>query len=213
MHTSQIFKHIMNYLGPRDIKSGDVLLCYAPELKGKREEVLSGYSHAAICLGDCRLLEAQNPQVHETSVESLLNDYAHIAVLRSEGFWSPDRISRLWKFAADNIGKSFNGIGAGKVGMRRAELIETADDRVRAYFATGETIDPNRSVYFCSELVTAALIRVGIIHKSAAPLFDPQAFSPQDIGKDGAFGLFIGYIKSSCDYAVPETDIFWNSLL
>jgi len=146
-------------------------------------------------------------------VASLLEEFAHIAVLRSEGFWSHCRIGNLWKFAADNIGKDFNGIGAGRIGTRRAELLETSDERVREYFATGKTIDPNRSVYFCSELVTAALISVGIIHESAAPIFDPKAFAPQDIGRDGAFGLFIGYIVRDDAYTVPETDMFWNSLL
>lgn len=196
-----------------DLRSGDVLLCYSPEFKGKCDELLSGYSHAAICLGDCRILEATEPKVRETSVPNLLASYSHIAVLRSSNCWSYQRIAKLWNFAEENIGKNFNNIGVGRVSARRTELIEEADERLQAYFETGATIEPNRSVYFCSELVAAALISIGVIHESAASLFDPKALSPEDIGRDAVFGLFIGYIVSNESSLIPETDMFFNSLL
>lgn len=86
-------------------------------------------------------------------------------------------------------------------------------ERVHGYF---EGIEPDvkadREVYFCSELVTAAFIHVGIIDKSAAVLFTPETFSPEDIGRDKAFGLFVGYLISHSVYKVPETDHFRSSL-
>ena len=119
----------------------------------------------------------------------------------------------LNKFAAENTGKKFNPFGMRKYSDRKVEHQENAMERVQGYFeGTEPDVTTNRPIYFCSELVTAAFIRVGIIDKPAAILFTPETFSPEDIGKDKAFGIFCGYVKSYPEYNIPDTDYFRTSL-
>ncbi len=86
-------------------------------------------------------------------------------------------------------------------------------ERVHGYFekiVVPSSGDNNK--YFCSELVTSAFIKVGIIHESAAIIFAPETFLPEDIGQDKVFGFFIGYIIPYDDYKIPENDYFQYSI-
>lgn len=68
----------------------------------------------------------------------------------------------------------------------------TAMERVHSYFSCMKpVVQTERGKYFCSELVTAAFIHVGIIDQSAAMLFIPETLSPEDIGIDKGFGFFM----------------------
>lgn len=86
-------------------------------------------------------------------------------------------------------------------------------ERIEGYFeGTASEVPSERGVYFCSELITAAFIHVGIIAQSAAVVFTPETFSPSDVAKDKAFGFFYGYVRSSPEYVVPEGDFFKSSI-
>ena len=148
-----------------------------------------------------------------TRVSHLLKVYDHIAVLRNPELWNRARLAALGKFAAENQGKKFNPSGVKEFPDRKIESQEKAMGRVQGYFeGTEPRVATNRAVYFCSELVTAAFIQVGIIDQSAAVLFSPETFSPEDIGKDKAFGYFCGYVISYPEYEIPDTDYFRYSL-
>lgn len=205
----------MNFmiLKKEEICAGDVLLCFSKMMVDKGEEGGSGYSHVAISLNDQDVLESNSAGVHVSSVSHLLDEYEHIAVLRNPALWNRDRLDILGKFATENIEKKFNRFGMQKYSDRKIEYQEKAMERVQGYFeGTEPEVSTNRAVYFCSELVTAAFIRVGIIDQSAAVLFSPETFSPEDIGKDKAFGFFCGYVVSYPEYKIPDTDHFRSSL-
>lgn len=70
-------------------------------------------------------------------------------------------------------------------------------------------IKSERGAYFCSELVVAAFIAVGVIAQSAAVVITPEVFSPGDLGKEATFGGFVGYIKSSCEVEISKDDDFY----
>lgn len=203
----------MNTITPESTKAGDILLCYAPESHGKAEGVLSGYSHAAICYAPNKVIESSGAGVKETNIENLLMEYSHIAVFRNDELWSNRRIEALNEFLRSNIGKPFNHIGLGKYQKRKKENQDNEMERVIGFFEGKiPPSSPDRDVYFCSELVTAAFIHVGIIAESASVFFSPETFSPEDIGNDKAFGFFIGYVFRSEDYALPVNDTFKDSI-
>nr|CDQ34915.1 putative distant relative of cell wall-associated hydrolases [Virgibacillus halodenitrificans] len=196
-----------------ELQPGDVLLCYSPDLEGKNEYVKDGYSHVAICVSGRDIVEANSAGVALTNTSNLLDEYGHIAVLRNPELWSPGRLNKLNGFARSKLGKKFNKPGMLRVPQRKEEQEVEAMDRVEGYFeGTYSPAGGNRNVYFCSELVTSAFIEVGIIDESASIVLSPEIFSPEDIGKDKAFGFFVGYIKPHEDYQIPHNDYFRTSI-
>lgn len=199
-----------------DIQAGDVLLCYSRMTAEEETAIGTGYSHIAIALRGERVLEAANEGVQIVSVGRLLEDYDHIAVLRefkTNELWGEARLSSLEEFAAQAIGKRFNQIGLAKFPGRQESYRNDLMERVHGYFeGTTLEVSSNRGVYFCSELITAAFIHVGIIEQSAAVVFTPETFSPSDIAKDKAFGFFCGYVKSTSGYVVPDGDFFRSNI-
>jgi uncharacterized protein YycO len=195
------------------LQPGDVLLCYSSGLKGKNEHLMQGYSHVAIFTSKAGVVEANSKGVNRTSVSELLSEYGHIAVLRNSELWSRKRLERLDDFLAKKIGLEFNQTGMYRVPERKEQQDAEIMTRVEGYFE-GRFVPKShdRNIYFCSELVTAAFIDVGIIDESASIIFSPETFSPEDIGRDKAFGFFIGYIKPYDDYQIPDDDNFRTTL-
>ncbi|NWA28165.1 hypothetical protein HX870_03185 [Pseudomonas gingeri] len=199
----------MKILEHDDILGGDVLLCYVPEYRDKGDLLSSGYAHAAICLDDTSIFEASTAGVKLTTVSSLLEEYAHVAVLRHTETWSPARLEALKKFANAQLDKKFNKQGIKKYEKRKIQNHANVMTDIRKYFdGKLKPLSVDRAVYFCSELVVAAFISVGIIEESAAIIFKPEIFSPEDIAKDKIFGFFIGYLISYESYDIPVEDWF-----
>ncbi|WP_180187967.1 hypothetical protein [Achromobacter insuavis] len=195
-----------------DLQPGDVLLCYSCMTAEEETAAETGYSHVAITLREGQVLEATNEGVRVVSVDRLFEDYDHIAVLRelnTNEIWDESRLDSLEKFAAQHKGKRFNQIGLARFPVRKESYRNDQMERVQNYFAgTAPDVLSNRGIYFCSELITAAFIHVGVIQKSAAVVFTPETFSPSDIAKDGVFGFFFGYVKPTSSYVVPDGDFF-----
>ena len=199
-----------------DIQAGDVLLCYSSMTAEEETAGRTGYSHIAIALAEERVLEASNQGVQIVPVGKLLEDYDHIAVLRElkpNELWDEARLKSLEEFADQAKDKRFNQTGLGRFPSRKESYKNNLMERVHGYFeGTAQKIPSNRSIYFCSELVTAAIIHVGIIEQSAAVVFTPETFSPSDIATDKAFGYFCGYVKSTPSYLVPDGDFFKSNI-
>jgi hypothetical protein len=199
-----------------DIRAGDILMCYSSMTAEEKSAIGTGYSHVALALREKLVLEASHKGVKIVSVEGILEDYDHIAVLRelnTNELWNEDRLNCLDQFAAQNIDKSFNKWGFARFPERKAtyqgDVMERLDDH---FEGTTPEVASIRELYFCSELVTAAFIYVGIIEKPAAIVFTPETFSPSDIAEDKAFGYFCGYVKCTPDYIVPDRDFFMSNI-
>ena len=136
-----------------------------------------------------------------------------MAVLRNKQLWSEDRLQKLDEYTKSQLGKKFNSVGMYKVPKRKEKQTEEAMQRVEGYFEGSYTPPAHeKSTYFCSELVTSVFIHVGIIGKSASILLSPDTFSPEDIGRDKAFGFFVGYIVPNEEYKIPDNDTFRKSI-
>lgn len=200
-------------LKEEQLEPGDVLLCYSSALEGKADELSQGYSHAAIYTKNNGIVESSSSGVKTTNTSALFNEYEHLAVLRNEKLWSEDRLQKLDEYTKSQIGKKFNSVGMYKVPKRKEKQKDEVMQRVEGYFE-GNYKPPahERSTYFYSELVTSAFIHVGIIDESASILLSPDTFSPEDIGRDKAFGYFVGYIVPNEGYVIPENDAFRTSI-
>ena len=196
-----------------EIVAGDVLLCYSEVLNGKNDRIQNGYSHVAIVTSDKKVVESSSSGIKVTCIPNLLDEYEHIAVLRNHELWSPERLKKLDSFVTKKLGAGFNCAGMYRLPERKERQEQEAMNHVNGYFeGTYKPTDHNKGVYFCSELITASFIEVGIIDESASILLSPETLSPEDIGRDKAFGFFAGYIKSNDDYKIPEEDYFRTSI-
>jgi len=100
-----------------------------------------------------------------------------------------------------------------RVPKRKEALRVEAMARVEGYFEGTEAPPPDeRKLYFCSELVTAAFIRAGVIEEPASLLLSPDVFSPEGLAADKCFGFFIGYLVPYEGYEVPEDDHFQTEI-
>ncbi len=196
-----------------ELEPGDILLCYSSELQGEAEELQNGYAHTAINTYKNSILESSAAGVKTTDLSSLFEEYGHIAVLRNKELWSEERLLKLDEYANDQIGKKFNSIGMYKVPSRKEKQKEVVMENVEGYFdGSYKPLAYEKNTYFCSELITSTFIHVGIIDESASILLSPEVFSPEDIGRDKAFGFFVGYILPYEGYNIPENDTFRTSI-
>lgn len=195
----------------RELIAGDVLLCNSIDVSD-RYACETGYSHAAIYIGDEKVLDANLHGVKIRSLFDLMSGYHHLAVLRSD-MWSPARIRRLKEFAERHSGKPFNREGIEHFRMEKAlGLVVTTQDIEDHLVGRSAPVEPNRPLYFCSELVVAAFLDAGIIDHSAAILFKPEHWRPIEVAKDKAFGFFVSYLPQSVRNLVPETDWFLSNI-
>lgn len=194
------------------LQPGDILLCYGTQLMDE-PGCESGYSHAAIYIGDGKALESDAEGVKTSSIDNILLAYDHIAVMRAEDTWSKSRIQSLQDFALRHLGKKFNIRALPKIQMLKEISIDNSLQEIKDHFSGGAApVQPNRSTYFCSELVTSAFIDAGIISESAAILFKPETMMPIDIAQDKVFGFFVGYIPKNTSYVIPGGDLFRSSI-
>lgn len=200
-------------LNEKELVPGDVILCCSAMTSDKAAQVTdSNYSHAAIHIGDGEIAESSSKGVWITSVSNLLDEYDHIAVLRNPYIWGADRIDKLRSFVKKAIEDkaSFNTIGVRKYESRKSQHSISELERLEQYFQGKlPEIDAKRRTYFCSELVVASFLAIGVIGQSAAVVFTPEVFSPGDLGKDAIFGGFVGYIKASDEIEISEDDDFY----
>jgi len=203
----------IKFINEKELVSGDVILCCSAMTSDKVTQVTdSKYSHAAIHLSDGEIAESASKGVAITSASSLLEEYDHIAVLRNPYIWGGNRVEKLKSFIKKAIEDkaSFNTVGMGKYESRKDKHSITELQRLEQYFE-GKLPEAKseRGAYFCSELVVASFLSIGVIAQSAAVVITPEVFSPGDLGKEATFGGFVGYIKSSEEVEISEDDDFY----
>lgn len=195
-----------------EVTPGDVLLCRSGYGGASVADVTgSKYSHAAICVGEGVAAEASGHRVKKTQIEQFVKEYDHVAVLHQPDCWSPQRVHRLQSFidAAISRKAEFNFDDMHNFEERKSAHEENLMGKLREFFENapaGPVVD--RSAYFCSELVAAAHVAVGIIDPSAAVVYDPSILSPSDLAQDFTFGIFRGYLIPYAEYIIPKEDEF-----
>lgn len=195
-----------------DVQAGDVLLCRSNDLAGEVADVTgSKYVHAAICTSPGKVAEASGRRVKEVVIESLFDAYDHIAVFHQPDWWPPERVERLQSFidAAISREAKFNCIGLRNFEDEKRLHEENLNNKLHDFFeGTGSYPPAERDSYFCSELVVAAHVAVGILSPSAAVAYDPAVQSPGGLAESATFGFFAGYLYPYREYLLPEDDEF-----
>jgi hypothetical protein len=84
--------------------------------------------------------------------------------------------------------------------------------KIRAYSA-GVLLPSShiKESYFCSEFVGDCFIATGYIPKNLTVAYKSNTISPGGLGRDGAFGMFLGYITSRPGWTIPADDDFINT--
>ena len=202
---------IVKILRQCDVRPGDVLVCYSAQMRSEDPVEGSGYSHVAIALDAPELLESNSAGVAISTLTKLLESYDHVAVIRAD-LWDTDRIAALKEFASQSVGKPFDIVGKKQRPTLQEEATILAVDRAKAYFdGNAPPVPSNLEKYFCSQLVHAAFMQVGIVG-SAAQIMRPESRSPMDLATDKVYGFFCGYLVPYPDYQVPADDRFLTNI-
>lgn len=186
-----------------EVTPGDIFICYTQQ--ERKDYSKTGYAHVAIVISPSEILHSDSKGVNTCTIDNLLEDYDHIAVMRAGNeIWTPDRILILEEFSRKSKGKSFNfdGLKACRAAQdsQSMRFLEITDDM--------PNISGDRDFYFCSELVVSIFLEAGIIDFTASFLFSPEKQLPIDVLKDKLYGCFIGYIFFDDKYSLPADDYF-----
>jgi uncharacterized protein YycO len=173
-------------LGQDALEPGDIILTSAPTLRsvGIRLFTLSPVSHAALYVGEGRIVEALGSGVHERPLDGLLREENVAIVLRYPDL-SRDHQLEILDYAQQKTGAGFSYFGATlhlpfSFARRVCELPlvpgAVRDACLRA-FGVLNYVAATDNQLFCSQLVMQAYQRAG------APITDADArlISPADI--------------------------------
>lgn len=210
----------------RDLKPGDILLCYNnPETdflaKIITDKSGSDYCHAAIyyaegVVAESRALDGwKKGQIVKTCINKMISRYEHVAVLRQPDAWySSFSISALKLFIETVLqtGAKYNFMGALTLKSRKELHEANIHNKLEDFFnKNNQPVSPNKNNYFCSEFVADCYIATGFIQPSAAIVYQSDTYFPGDLGKDATFGTFWGYLTEKSGYRVNESDYYYHA--
>ena len=190
-----------------DLKPGDILL-YRTKKKSIVSSIIrwwtgSPYSHAAIYMGDGKILEALVPSIKINPLKIQRGGY--IGVIRSQLGFKPEHEKILHDFA-DQLVKNKARYDLRGVLQFIGINSQIYQDNIKAILSgTANIRGDERTRYFCSALVARIWCIVGIAHESAWSLFLRDLISPGDIPGDVNFGWFLGYLIPP-GTTVPDDD-------
>jgi uncharacterized protein YycO len=174
------------FVAPAALQPGDILLTSMPGFTAASIELLTfaPVSHAALYIGDGRIVEAVRSGVGERSIDEVMADEKVALVLRY-----PDltiaQARRIREYAQDKTGAGFNFIGITlqipyEISRRACELplvpavLRDACIRAMGVFSH---LAATEGRLFCSQLVLQAYRHAGVQLTEA----DPRIISPADI--------------------------------
>lgn len=173
-------------LAVEDLRPGDIILSAAPTLASTGIQLMTfaPVSHAALYIGEGRVVEALPPRVQVRAVERLLAEEAMAFVLRHPGL-TGDEAARMKEYALGHTGAGFSYLGvtlqAPYALSRRAcelPLIPSAiRDACLRSLGVVQYLAPSDRQFFCSQLVLQAYAHAGVQLTSA----DPRMMAPADL--------------------------------
>jgi uncharacterized protein YycO len=173
-------------LGPEALRPGDILLTSTPGIAAAGIELmtLAPVSHAALYIGDGRVVEAVRSGVRERGIGELIAEESIALVLRDPDL-SGTQIRRIREYARQKLGAGFNFVGITvqvpyAISRKVCELPLVAaalrDACIRAMGVFSQ-LAPTEAQLFCSQLVLQAYRHAGVPLTDA----DPRIISPADI--------------------------------
>jgi hypothetical protein len=163
----------------------------------------SPYSHAAIYLGEGKILEALVSGIKINPLK--IQPGGYVGVIRSQYEFGHERVKILRDFANQLLENNarYDTLGVLQfVGIKS----DVYKDNIAAILSGAADIRGNaRTRYFCSALVARVYCVVGIADESAWSIFLHDLKSPGDIQIDVNFGWFLGYLIPP-GTTVPDDD-------
>ncbi|GAB2455790.1 YaeF family permuted papain-like enzyme [Comamonas humi] len=171
---------------PADLQAGDILLSSGPGLNaiGIRLSTLSPVSHAALYLGDGRVVDAVGSGVRELPLHAFIDEADAVVAFRHPGL-QDGHLPPLADFARAQVGQPYNLAGvmlqAPFALERRVCELPLLPGPVRDFCLRGIALvqlgaGPNDR-FFCSQLVLEAYKRAGLPLTDA----DPRLATPADL--------------------------------
>jgi hypothetical protein len=175
------------FIGPEALQPGDILLTSMPGLAGASIELmtLAPVSHAALYVGEGRVVEAVRSGVGERSMPQVLEQESVVLVLRYPGL-SARQARRIGQYARQKTGAGFNFVGVTlqipySVGRKLLCELPFVPGVVRAGCLRGmgvlSQLGTRERQLFCSQLVVQAYRHAGVRLTEA----DPRTLSPADL--------------------------------
>jgi len=175
------------FIGPEALEPGDILLTSMPGLAGKSIELMTvaPVSHAAIYVGEGRVIEAVRSGVSERTIGEVLEQESVALVLRYPGL-RPVQARRIARYARAKTGAGFNFVGVTlqipySVGRKLVCELPLVPGAVRDACLRGlgvlSQLAAREGRLFCSQLVLQAYREAGVTLTGA----DPRMVSPADL--------------------------------
>ena len=174
------------FVGAEALRPGDIVLTSMPGFAGAGIELLTfaPVSHAALYVGEGRVVEAVRAGVGERSIDEVMADESVALVLRYPGL-SKAQARRIRAYAQNKTGAGFNFVGVtlqipSAIGRRACELPlvpgVVRDACIRGLGVFSHLAASERRM-FCSQLVLQAYRHAGVELTEA----DARIVSPADI--------------------------------
>ena len=174
------------FVGPDALQPGDILLTSMPGFSAAAIELMTvaPVSHAAVYIGNGRVVEAVRAGVQERSVDQVMAEESVALVLRYPDL-TETQIRQIREYVRQKIGAGFSFVGITlqipyTVGRRVCELplvIEVLRDACIRTMGALSHLASTEDRLFCSQLVLQAYQHAGVPLTEA----DPRIISPADI--------------------------------
>jgi len=137
-------------ISQKDLRIGDIMLTTGRSATSViiGATTRSVYTHAALYIGNGRVVEAVGEGVREVSLEDYLKENGEAMIVRPQEL-SDSQQQKLVDFARSQVGKGYDKAGA----IASARFDWTKNALINS--------DPNRNSYYCSNLVTSAYKSIG----------------------------------------------------
>lgn len=173
-------------IGREEIAPGDILLSSDPTFVSTsiRAMTFAPVSHAAVYIGDGRLVDAMRPGVRVRELNDLLDEAALVLVLRYPDL-TAEQAAAISEYAVHRSGTGFNFLGVTlhipfSLARRVCELpLVPAAVRDACIGSVGvlNHLAASESRVFCSQLVLLAYRNAGV----SVTATDPRLISPADL--------------------------------
>ena len=174
------------FVSADQLRPGDILLTSMPGIAAAGIELLTTapVSHAAVYVGEGRVIEAVRSGVRTRSIEQIMAEESIALVLRYPGL-SHAQAGRIREYAQHKLGAGFSFFGVTmqapySISRKACELPLVAapmrDACIRAMGVFSQLAESERQL-FCSQLVLQAYRSAGVPLTDA----DPRIVSPGDI--------------------------------
>lgn len=163
---------ILGLIDKSELKPGDILVSTeeAGISKNIRDVTRAAYSHAALYVGDGKIIDATKAGVTKRDLSALTDPASRVGVIRVDQLTDKAR-DKVLATANKLVGKSYNYLGMvfGIVGELKPSLRLQRLLQGEPFKVTGSTFGFG---YFCSELVIKSYATAGI-HVAADPADSP----------------------------------------